>query len=220
MGFFYWLDQYTDTIQHFIATKLVLAPLLLLFIEEAGVPLLVPGDVIIAYTGYRISLNPSGAALWEAFVTAQVAVIAGSSVLFFLSRRWGQLLIDKLAKFVFLKESHVHRAERLFAKYGVLGIIVGRHIPGMRIAVTVFAATAGVRYLTFVVSTFISTSAWIIIFLSVGRGVGANFHTDFQRYIGVSLGIIAGVTGGILLLHLIGMLRRRHRARRQQKTDR
>ena len=211
VSYFYWLDQYTDGIQHFIASKVVLAPLLLLFVEEAGIPIIVPGDAIIAYTGYRLS-TIHGAGLWQAFIMAQISVIAGSTILFFLSRRWGQFLILKLGKFVFLQEKHVRRAEELFAKYGVLAIIFGRHIPGLRIPITIFAATSGVRYRTFVICTVISTSLWILFYLSVGRQLGANFHNEFQKYIGISFGVMAGLTLGIVMLHLIGMYRR-HRSK-------
>ena len=210
LAYIYWLDQYTDTLQNFIASKLVLAPLLLLFIEEAGVPLIVPGDVIIAYTGYKLSLTNT-AELWQAFIAAQIAVMSGATVLFFIARRWGQWLIMAMARFVFLEQKHIQRAERLFAKYGVLGIIVGRHIPGLRIAITVFAATSGVKYPTFIVSTFISTSIWILFFLSVGKRVGADFHQTFQHYIGVSVIVVAAVTIGLFILHGFGMYRERRR---------
>ena len=210
IAYLYWLDRYTDAVQQFVASKFVLAPLLLLFIEEAGIPLIVPGDVIVAYTGYKVSLS-DGVALWEAFITAQVAVLSGASILFFLSRRWGQPLISALARFVFLQDKHIRQAERLFAKYGVLGIIVGRHIPGLRIAITVFAATAGVRYITFIASTFISTSIWILFFLAVGRRVGADFHQTFQHYIGISLLVVAAVTVGMFALHGVGIYRQHRR---------
>ena len=213
---FYWIDQYIDVLQNFLASKMVLAPLLLLFVEEAGLPLIVPGDMIIAYTGYKLTTNPHGPGLWQAFIAAQIAALAGSTLLFFLSRRWGQVLVIQLAKFVFIKEKHIRHAEKLFAKYGILAIIVGRHIPGLRIPVTIFAATSGVKYLTFITSTFISTSVWIWFYLSAGKRLGAHFHTEVQKYIGFSLGFIAAVTVGILLIHAFGLYRDMRRKRRER----
>lgn len=212
---FYWLDQYTDALQQFIGTRLVLAPLLLLFVEEAGLPLLIPGDAVLAYTGYRVGGAHNGVTLVEAYLLAQIATLAGASVLFYLSRYWGPLLIDKLARFIFLKERHVHRAEALFARYGALGIIVGRHIPGLRIAVTIFAGIAGVRYITFIISTFVSSAIWIIVFLNLGRSIGANFHTHVQRYVTVSLAVMVAATLGVMLLHGIGTYRHKRHAQRR-----
>lgn len=215
---FYWIDRYIDVLQNFVASKVVLAPLLLLFVEEAGLPLIVPGDMIIAYTGYKLTTNPHGPGLWQAFIAAQIAALAGSTVLFFLSRRWGQTLVIQLCKFVFIEEKHIRKAERLFAKYGILAIIVGRHIPGLRIPVTIFAATSGVKYLTFILSTFVSTSVWIWFYLSAGKRLGAHFHTEVQKYIGFSLGFIAAVTLGILLIHAVGLYREMRQRRRERST--
>ena len=205
--FLMWLDQYVDVLQRFLASKAVLAPLLLLFIEECGIPLPINGDIILAYTGYRLSLNPSGPGIWQAFFAAQSAALAGSTVLFFLSRRWGQVVILKIGKFIFLKEEHIRKAERLFARWGILGIIVGRHVPGFRIPVTIFAATAGVKYRVFLFSTFISTSIWILFYLIIGRRIGASFHAQIQQYIGATAGVVVGVLVLFVAIHLIGLYR-------------
>lgn len=210
MEIFYWFDQYVDVLQQLVTANVVLAPLLLLFIEEMGIPIFVPGDIIIAYTGYKVSTT-DGPELWVAFVVAQAAVIAGSTILFFVARRYGQGLIYKLGRFVFIEEKHIQRAERLFAKYGILAIIVGRHIPGLRIPITIFAATSGVRYWVFVLSTLVSTSLWIVFYLNVGKHVGTDFHGAFQRYIGLSLLTFGGLTVAIFALHFIGWLRHRKR---------
>lgn len=209
---FDWIDQYVDLLQQFLHSKVVLAPLLLLFIEEAGIPLPINGDIILAYTGYRLSLNPSGPGIWQAFFAAQVAALLGATILFFLSRRWGQLVIYKLGKFIFLKEEQIRKAEAMFARWGVLGIIVGRHIPGLRIPVTIFAATSGIRYRTFILSTFISTSVWILFYLIIGKRIGAHFHTEIQHYVGSTAAVIAGLFAVVIALHLIGTFREARRS--------
>lgn len=207
---FDWLEEYIDVLQHFLVSKMVLAPLLLLFVEECGIPLPINGDIILAYTGYRLSLNRGGPDIWQAFFAAQFAALAGSTVLFFLSRRWGQVVIYKLGRFIFLKEKHIKKAEQLFARWGILAIIVGRHIPGLRIPVTIFAATSGVKYLTFILSTFVSTSVWILFYLFAGRRIGDSFHTEIQQYVGATVGVVAGVVLLFIAIHLIGLWRESH----------
>ena len=184
---------------------LVLAPLLLLFLEEMGVPIFVPGDAILGYTGYRLS-QTQGVSLWLAFFVAMVAVLAGASVLFWLSRRWGQKLIDRLGRFIFLRDSHMKKAEGLFARFGVWLIIFGRHIPGMRIPITVFAATSGVRYRTFIICTFISTSLWILFYLSIGARFGGDARQIFQHYATLSLVVLVALVLTFIGLHIRGLL--------------
>lgn len=200
-----WFDQYTDAIQHFIASQLILSPLLLLFVEELGIPIVMPGDAVLAYVGYKLSIPGNASEFWPAFILALISILAGASVLFFLSRRWGQLILTKLAQFVFVSEKHVRRAERLFAKQSVWAIIIGRHIPGLRIIITVLTGSSGVRYSTFAISTIISSTAWILIFMSVGKKLGTDFHGLIQQYIGLSLAVTVAVFAGIIILHIVGL---------------
>src|SRR4051812_23113026 len=115
MEFIVWLDTYIDWIEQFIRAQVVVAPLLLLFIEEIGIPIIVPGDAILGYTGYSIS-KTHGASLWFAFGVALLSVLLGSTILFFGSRRYGKRLVNKIGRFIFLKESHIERAEGLFKR--------------------------------------------------------------------------------------------------------
>jgi membrane protein DedA with SNARE-associated domain len=200
-----WLDRYTDVIQHFIATQLILSPLLLLFIEEMGIPIVMPGDAVLAYVGYKLSLHQNASEFWLAFIMAMISIMAGSTILFFASRRWGQFILDKVARFVFIKEKQVHRVERMFVKYDFWAIIIGRHIPGLRIIVTILAGTSGVRYSTFAISTLISATAWVLIFMSIGKRLGADFHGLIQHYIGLSLAVTVAVVAGVIILHIIGL---------------
>ena len=212
---FDWIEQLVDGLQHFLTLNVILAPLLLLFIEECGIPLPINGDIILAYTGYRLSSTPHAPAIWEAFLAAQIAALAGATVLFFLARRWGQMIILKLGKFIFLEEKHIRKAERLFARWGVLAIIFGRHIPGLRIPVTIFAATSKVKYPVFIVSTFVSTSVWILVWMIAGKSIGRAIHVELQRYVGLTTVVVVVLVIGFVLLHLIGIYRRR----RQERTD-
>lgn len=206
-----WLSQSIDAVQRFLSNDVILAPLLLLFVEECGIPLPINGDIILAYTGYRLSISAHGPPIWQAFIAAQLAALAGATVLFFLARRWGQMIIFKLGKFIFLEEKHIRAAERMFRRWGILAIIVGRHIPGLRIPVTIFAATSGVKYPVFIVSTFVSTSVWILAYLIAGKSIGARFHSEIQHYVGLSTAAIVAIVAGFVLLHVIGIYRRRKR---------
>jgi len=211
-SFLQWVDGYSDGVQLFVREHSVLAPLFFLLAEETGLPLPVPGDFIIAYVGYGLS-KTNTSSIWEATVVALLAVLIGATILFYLSRRWGQTAIKWLARFVFLKQSHLDKAEKLFARYGVWAIIFGRHIPGMRVPITVFAASSGIGYPTFILSTFVSTIAWIFFYLKVGSRYGHNFQQLFQRDTGITIVVFALVIATIVGLHIFGIYRERHAGR-------
>lgn len=209
-GFVGLIAPYTDFITHFAASQVVLAPLLLLFVEEAGVPLLVPGDVILAYVGYNVSTTP-GASLIAATVVALIAVTLGSTVLFFVARKWGNAIVSKVGKFLFIEQSDIARAERLFKKYGMWTILIGRHIPGMRIPLTIFAGISGMTYRTFISATLASTVLWIALFLQVGHRYGKDFAKIVHHSVTTSILIGISIVVVILGMHFWGYLRKKKR---------
>jgi membrane protein DedA with SNARE-associated domain len=145
-------------------------PFALLAGEEAGVPLPVPGDVVIAYIGYRAAHGAVSYPL--AFVALMAAVLVGSSILYYASSRWGQALVTRLGKYMHLSEAHVLSAERRFQAHGPWFIIIGRHIPGLRIPITVFCGISQVSYRLFLASTTVSVVVWIAFWLMVGSRLG------------------------------------------------
>jgi membrane protein DedA with SNARE-associated domain len=204
-----FLNRYIELIEVLIQRQSVLAPLLLLLIEEAGVPILIPGDGILAYTGYNIQ-TAHQSSLWVAFGVAMLAVAVGSSILFFLSRRYGQQFIQKLGKFIFLKDRHLDHAERWFKKYGFWTIVIGRHIPGMRIPITIFAAISGVRYRTFILSTLASMILWIWFYLSIGHRYGSSLQQLLSQSTGITIGVLVGLFSLVIGLHVYGAYRQKH----------
>lgn len=209
-----WIDRYSDFVEAFLRSNEVLAPLLLLILEEAGLPLLVPGDAILAYVGAAVKHSNYPVSLITATIVAALAVLIGSSILYFISKRWGTILVRKLGKFLFIKESHIEHAEKLFAKYGVLTIIFGRHIPGMRAPITIFAAISGVKYPTFIISTFISAILWIYFWLNVGHRYGQDIQNIIHRHTWPSIIVILLIIAAIIFAHFYG----EYRSKRKHKS--
>jgi len=145
------------------------ASLFLLYVEESGVPLPVPGDVYVIYLGQAAAGPASLIASWLAIIAV---VVAGSSNLYLLSRRWGGRLIrGRLGTILHLDPEGITRAERWFGRWGALAIIFGRHVPGFRVPITVLAGTMKVRYPVFAASVAVSTAVWSAIWLLLGDRV-------------------------------------------------
>lgn len=172
------IEALEDTIRTFVVHQAVIAPFLLLFLEESGIPLPIPGDVYLAFTGYQVSKGT--VPYWGAFVMLLIAVLAGSSILYFISCKWGTLLVEKLGIYLHINQKKLAEVEKDFKKYGVFLIIFGRHIPGFRIPITIFSGISGVPYPTFIVSTFISVVFWIAFYLALGERVGKNVMKHFH----------------------------------------
>lgn len=156
------------------------ALLVLLLIEEAGIPLPIPGDVVIAYTGYEVSRG--NIPYIGAFLLLLIAVLIGSSILYYLSARFGQKIVLTFGRYIHLNEKKLLTVEEKFRKYGPWVIIFGRHVPGFRIPITVFAGMSKISYKTFIISTFISVIFWIPFYLALGQQLGPKTMQLLRGY--------------------------------------
>jgi membrane protein DedA with SNARE-associated domain len=172
------------------------ASLVLLYLEESGLPLPVPGDVYVAYVGSRFAQSPLLlVVVWLAIVAV---VTAGATNMYLLSRRFGQRLLEhRVAGFLHVSPAGLRRAHGWFGRWGALAIIVGRHIPGCRVPVTLAAGTFGVRYRVFAVSVAISTAiwagAWLLLGSLFGRQVARFMAHHRPLYALFAVAVIAAI---------------------------
>jgi len=169
---------------------------LLIYAEESGVPLFVPGDVFLVYVGHRLPSNFwVWLAAWSGFVTV---VVLGSMNLYLLSRRVGRRVIaHPVGRFLHLTPDRLARAEAGFRRWGPWAVIVGRHVPGLRVPITVAAGILGMELRTFLVCVGISSAIWAAIFLALGIAYGESIarllHTPVvYAFPPLILGLVAG----------------------------
>ncbi|HUD44758.1 MAG TPA: DedA family protein [Patescibacteria group bacterium] len=195
-----FFDHLEDLIVAFLANQIFLAPILLLFIEEAGIPL-PTSDFVIAYTGYEVARGRISFAI--AFLILLIADLAGASILYYLCSHYGASVIHKFGKYIDLDEEKLTTVEKQFRKYGVWAIIFGRHITGFRLPITIFAGISEITYPTFIISTFISVVIWITFYLIIGERLGPKtvqlVHANLWYLVLLILPIIISITPFLLL---------------------
>lgn len=169
----FWIVSFLDKLQDFFATFLVqqiyLAPIILLMLEEMGIPLPI-ADVVIAYTGYQVAIGKIP--YFVAYFVLLVSDILGATILYLAARYYGRKIIDKFGKYIDLDMKKLGIVEEYFRQYGPFAIIVGRHIIGFKIPITLFSGISKMPYKKFAVSVLISDSFWIPFYLSIGEKLG------------------------------------------------
>tara|TARA_B100001123_G_scaffold451198_1_gene628344 strand:+ start:1377 stop:2237 length:861 start_codon:yes stop_codon:yes gene_type:complete len=147
---------------------------LLITVEEAGVPLPLPGDLAVVFMGFQVS-SGRAAALPVVLVTVASATL-GASLLYWLSRIIGLTLVDRYGSYLRVTRPRLAKFEQWMNSHGALVIVFGRLIPGLRIAVAVGSGIAKVPFRHFVFYTGISSTIWASIYLSVGWILGSEWH--------------------------------------------
>jgi membrane protein DedA with SNARE-associated domain len=188
-----------------------------IYIEESGIPLFVAGDAFLAYVGHRLpSQVPIFLVAWLGFT---LAVTLGATNLYLIARRYGRRLVEhRLAGLLHLNPRTLELADKWFARWGPWALIFGRHVPGLRVPLTVAAGLLLLPYRVFAISVAISSSAWAAAFLTLGFAFGDRVEEAIRGrpfwYGAAALTILALLAGAFAWRHFI-VLRRRD-ARFQQ----
>ena len=200
----YYLERaapLTRFLTHQIVAHRAIAIFSVIALEEIGVPLPLPGDVFIAYAGHLVVAHRLSLA--SAFLSIVFGSMGGASVLYWLSRRYGQPFVDKYGPFMHIKPARLAKVERSFRKWGPLVIIFGRQIPGTRMVISVFAGLFGVRYITFVSCVGVAAALWAAMFLAVGirldRHIGPYMTITPLHLLPSTLFISFSIIYGIIL---------------------
>lgn len=156
----------TRFVVHQISLHQGAAILTVIALEEIGVPLPLPGDVFIAYAGHLVVRGRIS--LVSAFLSIVVGSMLGASVLYWLSRRYGQPFVNRYGPYIHIKPARLEKVERGFVRWGPLMIIVGRQVPGFRMVISVFSGLFGVSYPVFLSSVTLAAGLWAAMFLAVG----------------------------------------------------
>lgn len=144
-----------------------------LYVEETGIPVPLPSDVLVANLGREFTGRPGILiALWAGLVAT---VVAGSSNLYLISRRWGPAIVrSRLGFLLHLTPERLERSERWFRRWGPLAILIGRHVIGLHVPLTAAAGTLRMPFPTYLLSVALSTAPWAAVLLWLGIAFGAR----------------------------------------------
>ncbi len=179
MNYFSSLDGIDDIIAGFLINQTYLAPIILLVLEEMGIPLPF-ADIVIAYTGYQVALGRIPYLI--AFIILLISDVLGATILYLLARRYGKMIVKKFGKYIDLDLNKLDTVEGKFRKYGPIAIIIGRHIYGFKVPITLFSGISKMKYSTFALSVIVSDSFWIPFYLSLGKKLGPKTIKLFHDY--------------------------------------
>jgi len=149
----------------------------LVALEEAGVPLPAPSDIVIMI--YGSNRRESLVGLASVVLVCAAASTAGTLLPYALTRKWGQPAAHRIARWIDVEQQQVDRWTTRIAARGFAAIFLGRLIPGLRVAMSLIGGTAKVPVHEFSAAVFLAG----IIYWSFWTGVGAIFGPTVRRLI-------------------------------------
>ena len=202
------LQDLANILERFLTDYGYLAIFVLMFVEEAGLPLPLPNEVALMYVGYlsyqgRLDANLAG-------LVATLGAAGGSALLYYIARRGGRPLIRRFGKFIHVTEERLDRSERAVAKWGPISIPIARLTPGLRIATTIVSGVLNVSYKVVFISVVGVALVWSYFWIHLGRALGDRWEEGAQTFERAGRwGLLAIVVIVVLVLLVRWLLKRR-----------
>jgi undecaprenyl-diphosphatase len=189
-------SYFTDNIAGWIAAGGY--PLLFLTVFLEAIPLLgtaVPGHVAVFIAGFLAKVGILN--LWWVIAIAVVAAILGDFMGFFLGRKYGLSLIDRLKPYFFLTDDHLAKAQGLLAKHTGKAMIIGRMNPVTRSLMPFLVGTGGTSTKKFWLFNILGGIIWAGGSILIGYALGFGYHAA-AGYFGRAI-VIAVVAAVIII---------------------
>jgi membrane protein DedA with SNARE-associated domain len=153
------IDQYDDQVIF-----------VLVMLEETGIPLPTPGDLVMLLAGSRAAQGKMHL-LWV-LLLIQVATMVGASILFWVAARGGRPLLYRYGRYIGLDRARLDQAEGFIEKGPARAVFFGRLTPGLRNVTVLAAGVFGVRYLVFLPAFSLASFLYILVLVLLGYFVG------------------------------------------------
>lgn len=169
----------------------------LILVKEAGLPIPVPGDLIVIGAGVAAARGDLDPVLTLGLIV--VASIVGGVVQYTLLRSVARPVMYRVLGRIASAERLDRQAERL-RRGGARSVAVARSTPGVRIVAIAASALAAIPAAAFVTGLAVGNA----IFIAAHFGLGFLLGEPLLRAVGGALGPIAIVAIGLAALGAVG----------------
>jgi membrane protein DedA with SNARE-associated domain len=182
---------------------------LLMAIESACIPL--PSELVMPFAGYLVSTGEMN--LFLAATAGAIGCNLGSIVAYEIGKRGGRPLAERYGRYLLIGPGELDMADRFFARWGNLAVLVGRLLPVVRTFIAFPAGVARMRLVPFHVYTFVGSWPFCLFLAWIGMKLGTAWNTDprlraaFHRADAV-IGVVIVAAVAFYLWHRVRGMRR------------
>ncbi|HEU0066556.1 MAG TPA: DedA family protein [Sphingomonas sp.] len=147
---------------------------ILMAVESACIPL--PSEIIMPFAGYLVSTGRFD--LYLAATAGAIGCNIGSIFAYEVGKRGGRPVAERWGRYLLIGADELDKADRFFARWGSLAVLIGRLLPVIRSFIAFPAGVARMRLVPFHVYTFVGSWPWCFGLAWVGMKLGDKWDSD------------------------------------------
>jgi membrane protein DedA with SNARE-associated domain len=169
--------------------RAITAAVAIILATEAGVPVPFPADVVLLGLGERAGAH--AVPLWVVMISLELVVIIGTCVLFFMARRLGHRLVQRLTARHPSIGAQIERARQTLDRRGSVGLVAGRATPGLRTVTVLVAALSAIPAGVALAALLVGGSIFVQGHVLLGYAVGPAARTALEGLPVLGIALIA-----------------------------
>ena len=142
-----------------------------------GLP--VPEESILVLAGYLVWQGELRLPL--VLLVGILSAIAGDNLGYWLGRRYGQAAIARYGRWAGLTPARLDATRRVVTRYGAVGVVAARFLPGLRFLAGPVAGSTGLPPLTFVAANTLGALLYVPTMVAAGYGVAYGLGEYLNR---------------------------------------
>lgn len=196
--------DFTALADQFLDTYGLAAIFGIMLLKELGVPVPIPGDLIMLGAAARAAQGKFPFA--AVFLAILIPMFIGGTIQFTIAKGPGRQLIYRLGSKIGLTKERLDRAMETVRKGGMAAVALGLTTPGVRIATTPASGLAALPAMTFVPGLVLGSTfflGWHFAIGYLGGAALALLNAPLPVLIGILVAVIALGVGGWLIVRNI-----------------
>lgn len=194
------VHEFSISLAHHIELWVVQGGYVALFLTTMleAIPLVgvvVPGHVAIIAGGFMAKLGVLN--LWWAIFWSTIGTLVGDYVAYLLGQRYGLRFVERLRKYIFVRQEHLDKAQDLMKNHLKKAIVFGRISPMTRALIPYMLGSARAPMGEFWLYSIISGFVWIGGSVFLGYLFGASYHA-VSGYMGRAM-VFALIIGALIV---------------------
>ena len=163
----------------------------LLFVKEAGLPIPIPGDLVVIAAGATAASRGPGAAI--VLLAILGAGFAGGAVQFALLRGGVRRRLLSLMARVGIPAARIEALAARLRGRGTVGVAVSRMTPGVRVVSIAASSLAAIPAGTFIRGLVLGNAVFVSAHFALGFALGASAASALARQAGMLVPVATGV---------------------------